>query len=222
MNHIHPILGLMWLGAAGLFQFSIYFQQPPSLQDVGTAATIARAYAAAAQEKLHAAKAAYDLAAKEAEVADRKANVAEADYRTALAKEAAERAAAAHALAKQADADKAMAEKLAAEARAKVDGTAVAGPPLGKGDKAAVPDVKKELPPEPGTIVVTVAADATVTIGGQKTSLSGVERAYKTPDLEHGKDFAYTIAVTVNGKTVERQAIVRAGKETRLDFTTTK
>jgi uncharacterized protein (TIGR03000 family) len=70
------------------------------------------------------------------------------------------------------------------------------------------------------TIVVSLPADAKLTVDGKATTSTSDTRVLVSPSLESGKDFVYNLRaeVTRDGQTqsVTRQVIVRAGQETRV------
>jgi uncharacterized protein (TIGR03000 family) len=74
----------------------------------------------------------------------------------------------------------------------------------------------------PVTLVVTLPADATLTIDGAPTSLTGAERRYVSPPLAPGKTYVYTLAATWNDagtpRNAERKVEVQAGKEYKVDL----
>jgi uncharacterized protein (TIGR03000 family) len=85
-----------------------------------------------------------------------------------------------------------------------------------------VPGQKTVKSEELARLTVFVPADAKITIDGEKTSSVGQVRRYVSPPLVVGKGYTYTVKATWkdNGKDVirEREARVRAGQETVLDF----
>jgi uncharacterized protein (TIGR03000 family) len=70
------------------------------------------------------------------------------------------------------------------------------------------------------TLVVTLPADAKLTIDDARTTSTSGERVFNTPALKVGQDFHYTLTAEVNGRTVTREVAVRGGETTRvnLDF----
>jgi uncharacterized protein (TIGR03000 family) len=76
----------------------------------------------------------------------------------------------------------------------------------------------------PATIVVSLPADARLTVDGEATSATSTERTFISPPLEPNKTYHYTLQAQVNrnGKTqtTSKEIAVRAGEETRvaLDF----
>jgi uncharacterized protein (TIGR03000 family) len=70
----------------------------------------------------------------------------------------------------------------------------------------------------PATVRVTLPAGATLTIDGRATRSTSAERLFVTPPLEAGKRFSYTFSARFvrDGQTitVEREVVVRAGRET--------
>jgi uncharacterized protein (TIGR03000 family) len=74
--------------------------------------------------------------------------------------------------------------------------------------------------PAPGTIVVTLPADARLTVDGMPTNSTSNVRAFATTVLQPGRAYHYTLQaeVTRNGQTVrmERQVPVAAGQTSRV------
>lgn len=77
---------------------------------------------------------------------------------------------------------------------------------------------------QPANLMVTLPADATLTIDGYVTKSTSSQRLFTTPALETGKEFTYTLKATVNrdgkAETVTRVVSVRGGEQTtvQLDF----
>src|SRR5437588_629758 len=86
-------------------------------------------------------------------------------------------------------------------------------PPKATGDK------KTELP-APASIIVSLPADARLTVDDVVTKSTSATRLFATPALESGKEFHYTLKAEVvrDGKTYTaiRRVAVRAGEETRV------
>ena len=97
-----------------------------------------------------------------------------------------------------------------------VVGMSAIGLPLA-GPSAAHADEK------PAVIRVTLPADATLTIDGEPTQSTSSDRCFRTPPLETGKEFHYTLRATVvrgdDTVGVERRVAVRAGQETDAALT---
>ena len=70
----------------------------------------------------------------------------------------------------------------------------------------------------PATIVVTLPANARVTVGDYVGRSSASERSFKTPPLPAGQLFSYTVKVEHNGKEQSRTITVRAGQVTRVNL----
>jgi uncharacterized protein (TIGR03000 family) len=76
----------------------------------------------------------------------------------------------------------------------------------------------------PATVVVSLPADATLSIEGSRMTSTSERRVFVSPALEAGKTYGYTLTgeLARNGKTVtvSKQIEVRAGEETQvsLDF----
>jgi uncharacterized protein (TIGR03000 family) len=73
---------------------------------------------------------------------------------------------------------------------------------------------------KPAVILVTVPADTKVTFNGWTSSSNSTTRRFKTPTLEPGKEYAYTLRAEVvrDGQTLVQthQVVVRAGQETEV------
>ena len=72
----------------------------------------------------------------------------------------------------------------------------------------------------PAVIVVTVPANAKVTFNGWTSSSRSTTRRFKTPILEHGKEYAYSLRVELlqdgQNRVQTHQVVVRAGQETEV------
>lgn len=77
------------------------------------------------------------------------------------------------------------------------------------------------------TVVVTLPPEAKLTINGWTSKNTTATRRFRSPPLEQGKDYYYTVRAEVvqNGQpmVLTREVAVRAGQETRvpLDFSST-
>jgi len=85
----------------------------------------------------------------------------------------------------------------------------------------SVPAPKKTtMAPNAATIVVSLPADATLTVDDTLTTSTSASRVFYTPALDQGKEFTYTLKASVlrDGRTVSvsKQVPVRAGQETRI------
>lgn len=73
---------------------------------------------------------------------------------------------------------------------------------------------------KPAVILVSVPADAKVTFSGWTSASNTSTRRFKTPDLEPGKEYAYTLRAELvrDGQTLVQthQVVVRAGQETEV------
>jgi uncharacterized protein (TIGR03000 family) len=80
--------------------------------------------------------------------------------------------------------------------------------------------VVAEIAEAPATLVVSLPADARLTIDGDATSSTSDVRVFTSPALESGRDFSYTLKAEIvrDGTTqsVTRTVTVRAGEETRV------
>jgi uncharacterized protein (TIGR03000 family) len=72
----------------------------------------------------------------------------------------------------------------------------------------------------PANLLVTLPADATLTIDGHKTVSTSAQRMFTTPALEVGKEFTYTLKAEVvrDGKTevATKVVTVRGGEQTTV------
>src|SRR5262245_39154683 len=75
---------------------------------------------------------------------------------------------------------------------------------------------------QPAQMLVTLPADANLTIDGYVTKSTSSQRLFTTPALEVGKSFTYTLKATVerDGKpeTLTRTVKVRGGEQTRVEL----
>lgn len=79
--------------------------------------------------------------------------------------------------------------------------------------------------PNAATVVVTLPADAKLTIDGDATTSTSSERTFETPDLVAGKSYAYTLEATFqqDGKAVvvSKKVKIEAGKTATVDLNPT-
>jgi uncharacterized protein (TIGR03000 family) len=72
-------------------------------------------------------------------------------------------------------------------------------------------------------VVVQAPLDVRITVNGQATTRTAAEQTFTSPALEPGATYAYVFRAeaTRNGKAVtrEQRVTVRAGEESRVDFT---
>src|SRR5262245_2392450 len=111
-------------------------------------------------------------------------------------------------------------------------GAPVVMPPGGTPDKVPAPDKKDgdKKPPEqgrlispaPATVIVSLPADATLTVDNYATRSTSATRTFVSPALQPGKDFNYTLKAEIvrDGQTLTAMQTVkvRAGEETRVSF----
>jgi uncharacterized protein (TIGR03000 family) len=75
---------------------------------------------------------------------------------------------------------------------------------------------------EAASLVVTLPADARLSVDDYKTNSTSGERVFSTPALKVGQDYHYTLSMEVDrgGKvqTVTREVTVRAGETTRVNL----
>jgi uncharacterized protein (TIGR03000 family) len=76
--------------------------------------------------------------------------------------------------------------------------------------------------PAPATIVVSLPADARLTVDDTVTKSTSTTRTFASPVLENGRDFHYTLKAEIvrEGKTYTaiRRVAVRAGEETQVSL----
>jgi uncharacterized protein (TIGR03000 family) len=65
---------------------------------------------------------------------------------------------------------------------------------------------------------VLLPADATLEIDGNKTDATGTTRTFRTPALEAGRKYSYTLKATLGGKTVTRKIEVASGGDNTFDL----
>jgi uncharacterized protein (TIGR03000 family) len=95
-----------------------------------------------------------------------------------------------------------------------------------KGSKGSEEEIKKPKPeaatPAPATIIVSLPANATLTIDDAATTSTASPRVFTSPVLPAGKDFHYTLKAQYvrAGQPVvlSREVTVRAGEETRVNL----
>jgi uncharacterized protein (TIGR03000 family) len=93
-----------------------------------------------------------------------------------------------------------------------------------KGDKKPEEEIKKPAPkpeaatPAPATIIVSLPANATLTIDDAATTSTASPRVFTSPVLPAGRDFHYTLKAQIvrDGKSVvvSKEVTVRAGETT--------
>ena len=95
--------------------------------------------------------------------------------------------------------------------------------PMG-GEKIGGPkgDNKESMVPAPATIIVSLPADAKLTIDDAATVSTSTTRVFTSPELPPGKDFHYTLKAEYSrdGKPVvlSKEVTVRAGAATQVDM----
>ena len=91
--------------------------------------------------------------------------------------------------------------------------------PSGHGKKVAAAS------PNAATVVVTLPADAKLTVDGDATVSTSSERTFETPELVAGKTYAYTLEATFqqDGKAVvvSKKIKIEAGKTATVDLNST-
>src|SRR5262249_18993952 len=103
-------------------------------------------------------------------------------------------------------------------------------PPEDRGTPRGDPSGQKNTPPgqgsltpAPATIVVSLPAEARLTVSGESTRSTSDLRTFVSPVLQPGKTYRYDLEaeITQNGRTqkTSQQVIVRAGQETRVTLT---
>jgi len=107
-----------------------------------------------------------------------------------------------------------------------VPNTTTTPPPVKKMPTEKVPPpTKKEKIEEvsaPATIVVTLPADAALTVDGKATTSTSERRTFITPNLDQASDYVYTLRAEVvrDGRSVieTQQITVRGGQTTNVPF----
>jgi uncharacterized protein (TIGR03000 family) len=81
------------------------------------------------------------------------------------------------------------------------------------------------MAPAPATLIVSLPADAKLTIDDSPTTSTSAERTFVSPALKPGQDYNYTLKAEMvrDGKTVnvEEKVTVRAGEATRVTLLST-
>lgn len=84
------------------------------------------------------------------------------------------------------------------------------------------PEEKEANVPAPATIVVSLPANAKLSIDDHATTSTSAVRSFVSPALEQGKSYIYTLKAEIDqdGKTVtlSKRVKVTAGAETRVSF----
>jgi len=74
----------------------------------------------------------------------------------------------------------------------------------------------------PGTLIVNLPADARLTFDGVATTSTSEQRTFRTPPLQTGQDYTYTLRAEVNrdgvSSGVTQVVTVRAGQTTRISL----
>lgn len=88
--------------------------------------------------------------------------------------------------------------------------------------KSKKEDLEAKAPPAPASMVVTLPADARLSVQGQALSTVSTSRLLISPALERGKTFVYTIQAEIVrdgwSLTQTQQVIVRGGETTYVPF----
>ena len=88
--------------------------------------------------------------------------------------------------------------------------------------KPKVMKIGEAVPEERATVVISVPAEAKVTVEGQALRSSGRERSFRTPPLAQGQDFVYQVRATLMVGGVEevevKEVTVTAGLTSRASF----
>jgi uncharacterized protein (TIGR03000 family) len=95
-------------------------------------------------------------------------------------------------------------------------------PPAGPKGENLPPPIKKTSVDMPANVLVTLPADARLTIDGQPTTSVSAVRHFSTPNLAPDRDFVYSLKAEIvrDGRRLEsmRRVVVRAGQESRVVF----
>jgi uncharacterized protein (TIGR03000 family) len=70
----------------------------------------------------------------------------------------------------------------------------------------------------PATIIVSLPAEAKLSIDDAATSATGAVRTFVSPNLNNGREYHYDLKAEVGGKTIAKRITVRAGEETRVQI----
>ena len=68
----------------------------------------------------------------------------------------------------------------------------------------------------PANIVVSLPAEATLTIDGNATTSKGERRVFVSPTLEAGQEYYYTVKTEFKGEVSEERVSVTAGQEVNV------
>jgi uncharacterized protein (TIGR03000 family) len=82
----------------------------------------------------------------------------------------------------------------------------------------AKPAGKEEAAAAPARLIVSLPAEAKLTIDDEATTSTSSTRVFVTPTLQPGKEYYYTLKADLNGQTVSKQVTIRAGQETRTSI----
>lgn len=83
------------------------------------------------------------------------------------------------------------------------------------------PAPKKAEGPTPATIIVSLPANATLTVDGNPTKSTSATRTLITPALDLGNSYVYTLRAEVNGQAITQQVEVRGGETSQAEFSFT-
>jgi uncharacterized protein (TIGR03000 family) len=76
--------------------------------------------------------------------------------------------------------------------------------------------------PGPAAVIIKAPSDVKVKVNGQATALESNEQRFRTPTLQADQLYSYEVVATttVDGKefSLTRKVFVRAGQESRVDF----
>jgi uncharacterized protein (TIGR03000 family) len=102
---------------------------------------------------------------------------------------------------------------------------AAGGKAPAQGEKIKAPKETKEEEargPAPATILVSLPAEAKLTIDGTVTQSSTATRVFASPALEPGNEYFYTLKAEIvrdgRTETSNQRVAVKAGNETRVSF----
>src|SRR5262249_55929791 len=94
--------------------------------------------------------------------------------------------------------------------------------PAKQPEKVVPPAEKGEAAAAPATLVVSLPADAKLTIDGNATRSTTATRTFVTPALEKGMEFSYTLKAEVvrEGQTFTaiKNVTVKAGEESKVSI----
>jgi uncharacterized protein (TIGR03000 family) len=93
--------------------------------------------------------------------------------------------------------------------------------PTGAEPVKVLPKVEKKeesSAPAPAKIIVSLPANATLLVDGNKTTSTSATRTLVTPALEIGNSYVYNLRAEMDGQVITQQVTVRGGETTPVEF----